>query len=110
MNLPTEPSKNSLVKRKRRLFNHRKKEFLDELLKRHGPTCQKCGIDVILIDQLAALIGIQFTIATIDHIIPIARGGAWKDIHNMQILCEFCHAEKTAGEAQVKYSPRNWRY
>jgi 5-methylcytosine-specific restriction protein A len=38
------------------------------------------------------------TIATeIDHIIPIAAGGADAD-HNLQPLCHDCHARKTATE------------
>ena len=34
----------------------------------------------------------------VDHVVPLARGGARLAIENMQALCEGCHAEKTATE------------
>ena len=36
--------------------------------------------------------------AEVDHIVPLADGGAFWDTANWQALCERCHDEKTAGE------------
>ncbi len=35
---------------------------------------------------------------TIDHIKPIAEGGEWLDLDNLQTLCDHCHRVKTAKE------------
>ncbi|MGA7370933.1 MAG: HNH endonuclease [Nitrososphaeraceae archaeon] len=42
--------------------------------------------------------GKYFPIAllTVDHIIPISKGGPVFDIGNMQLLCWQCHRKKTA--------------
>jgi 5-methylcytosine-specific restriction endonuclease McrA len=32
----------------------------------------------------------------LDHIIPLSRGGT-NDDHNMQVLCSWCHDDKTHG-------------
>jgi 5-methylcytosine-specific restriction protein A len=34
----------------------------------------------------------------VDHIIPMARGGAQYDLDNLQPLCASCHSVKTAKE------------
>ena len=36
------------------------------------------------------------TAAEVDHIMPIARGGARLDLDNLQSLCHACHSRKTA--------------
>lgn len=38
----------------------------------------------------------------VDHIIPIADGGAEMDIDNLQVLCAACHNRKHAGEGESK--------
>jgi 5-methylcytosine-specific restriction endonuclease McrA len=47
---------------------------------RHGSICAKCGATEDL---------------TIDHIIPMARGGT-NDLENLQILCRKCNSSKGA--------------
>ncbi len=34
----------------------------------------------------------------VDHIVPLARGGARADWENLQALCVTCHARKSQGE------------
>ena len=38
----------------------------------------------------------------VDHIIPIADGGAEMDVDNLQVLCAACHNRKHAGEGRSK--------
>jgi 5-methylcytosine-specific restriction protein A len=34
----------------------------------------------------------------VDHIVPVARGGALLDWDNLQSMCHGCHSRKTASE------------
>ena len=43
--------------------------------------------------------------AELDHIVPLADGGAFWDTANWQALCEPCHDEKTAAENTVRHVP-----
>jgi len=38
----------------------------------------------------------------VDHIVPIAEGGARLDMANLQSLCRNCHASKTHAESRAK--------
>ena len=31
---------------------------------------------------------------TVDHIIPLSKGGAREDLDNMQVMCQFCNSKK----------------
>jgi len=50
------------------------------LIKRDGRKCKQCGIENELL--------------TIDHIIPISKGGHPKQLSNLQILCKKHNYEK----------------
>ena len=49
----------------------------------------------------------------VDHIEPLAEGGAVYDLTNLQALCRHCHIEKTRGEnlarRPVPPEVRKWR-
>ena len=51
---------------------------LPELIARDGNHCQHCGTTEHI---------------TVDHIIPLARGGT-NDLENLQLLCKFCNGRK----------------
>ena len=53
------------------------------VLQRDGYRCRVCGSDLY---------------PEVDHIVPIERGGAEFDLDNLQVLCKFCHSEKTGRE------------
>lgn len=53
---------------------------MSELIRRDGKQCKRCGT----IERL-----------TIDHIIPLARGGN-NDLNNLQLLCVRCNSAKGA--------------
>lgn len=31
---------------------------------------------------------------TVDHILPLSKGGAREDLSNMQVMCQFCNSKK----------------
>lgn len=31
---------------------------------------------------------------TVDHIIPLSKGGAREDLNNMQVMCQYCNSKK----------------
>lgn len=70
---PTTP-----LDRKRAEFNSKSREFFVQLVVRDGVGCSHCGT----LEHL-----------TVDHIIPLARGGE-NELANMQILCKSCNSRK----------------
>ena len=63
------------------------KRLRPALLCEAGWRCQKCGLPGNL---------------QIDHVQPLAAGGAIWDPANLQTLCSSCHYRKTAGENAVR--------
>ena len=65
-----------------------KNKYKKKLYRRAQGKCALCGH------------GTALSKATIDHIIPISRGGSW-DRHNIQLCCRKCNqakADKTNNE------------
>ena len=79
--------------RKGPTVNRRRWKLVREaVLKRDGYLCQKCG--VVSGDP------------EVDHVMPIAKGGAIWDLSNLQTLCAFpCHRDKTSVENQCQLTP-----
>lgn len=70
---------------------HIKLELKKRLVRRDGSICSRrhghgCG-RILEWHQI-----------TMDHIIPISRGGDVCDMSNLQILCKMCHDKKTENE------------
>lgn len=63
---------------RRRAFNRKTRDLFVQLVARDGGTCARCGATEKL---------------TIDHIIPMIRGGS-DDLSNLQILCKRCNSSK----------------
>jgi 5-methylcytosine-specific restriction endonuclease McrA len=66
---------------------------------RDGWTCQECGTsfaDAIppRIHHAPYLPEVGYL--QIDHIVPVARGGAVRDVDNLRALCERCNMRKGA--------------
>jgi 5-methylcytosine-specific restriction endonuclease McrA len=59
-------------------------------VKADEPRCRRCGAPT----------------AHVDHIVPVADGGAKLDRANLQGLCEECHASKTRSENQARNRAR----
>ena len=76
----------------RHKFYHTKRwKNLRDYVMARSPLCAEClKHGIITAGQL------------VDHIIPIADGGAEMDINNLQVLCAACHNRKHAGEGEVK--------
>ena len=66
------------IKYRRRAFNKKRPTLFEDVGNRDGFYCKKCGEGRDL---------------TLDHILPIARGGD-DSLGNLQILCRICNSEK----------------
>jgi len=61
--------------------SRRNRKYRLWLLTAQGMSCRVCGVEL------------SVETATIDHIIPQAKGGP-NELYNMQVLCEPCNSEK----------------
>lgn len=53
------------------------------MIRRERPVCEHCGIRAA---------------TEVDHIVPLAEGGARLDRANLQALCHRCHMRKGAAD------------
>jgi hypothetical protein len=74
----THRVKSSLIAKRRTMFHGRQPELMLALIDRDGYECEQCGSQ----DDL-----------TIDHIIPLSRGGS-DDLDNLHLLCRACNSRK----------------
>ena len=54
-----------------------------DLISLYGSCCSLCEIKLTW-DEL-----------TVDHVLPISKGGPVSELSNLQLLCRKCHDEKT---------------
>ena len=87
---PDDPRPNSA----QRGYDNRWRRYRDAYVKRH-PLCVHC------LQQ-----GRTTATALVDHIKPIADGGARLDDSNLQALCRACHAVKTADDIKARRGSR----
>lgn len=76
-----------------RKADRRRVALLKRRLYHRDPTCQACRAAV------------PFARAELDHVIPLWKGGVSEE-GNLQILCAFCHAEKTATDQRDYWQSR----
>lgn len=94
------------------------KPVREQVLERDDHTCQNCGLsremavraywqsqeifDDVTDDRVP-----DFPIGSfhVDHIEPVSDGGHPFEESNLQVLCEDCHAEKTAEENTLRNDP-----
>lgn len=72
-----------------RIKNHPYEKFKRDMLRSVGKKCRNCEKTFSEYDL------------ALDHIIPIALGGAINKISNFQILCRRCHRKKTAMDVRI---------
>jgi len=78
-----------------RISGKAKRKIKARLMQEHNgkPVCHSCGSYVHDDRDL-----------TIDHIVPLSRGGKILDLNNMQLLCrKKCHSRKNAIEVNEQY-------
>ena len=64
--------------------SHRRYRDLRDRIRREQPLCPQCDA-----------FGFTVAGAEVDHIVPLAKGGALMDRANLQHLCPSCHDAKT---------------
>lgn len=77
--------KNIIQKRAAKMRKHKSLKDFKSMLMEMQPNCNRCG--VTLTKRSAEL----------DHIKPLMRGGT-NALNNLQLLCFYCHKNKTADE------------
>jgi len=68
------------MSRRRRQWARVREELAPLVLERDGYACRDCG-------------STAFSDLTVDHVIPVARGGS-DSIDNLQTLCRSCNSKK----------------
>ncbi len=63
--------------------------------------CAMCGMEPKTWEAYDGTIRPDFSLWVVDHIVPIAVGGAEFDLTNLQILCPGCNKRKTAKDIRV---------
>lgn len=70
------------------------REFLKSELKKHGVlTCHYCSKSNLIIEDENMRVPNNIK-ATIDHVIPISKGGAVLDVKNVVVACHKCNCKK----------------
>ena len=60
-----------------------------------GDKCYICGIEMYFPDKSGKIDKTErYRMATIDHVIPISKGGNVSDIGNMRLACSKCNRKK----------------
>ena len=66
-------------------------QFLAEQYNKYNKLiCAYCGRDDLIVNITPS----SPNKATIDHIVPISRGGSWIDKDNMAVCCNKCNFDK----------------
>ena len=71
--------------RVRQMNSRTRRKRIRQLLKRDGPECAYCG--------KALLTGLPFSRPTVDHVVPISRGGK-NSLTNLALACKPCNRAK----------------
>jgi 5-methylcytosine-specific restriction endonuclease McrA len=107
-NMYKELDPDEIEKRERRFrLIELSRGFLSEVLKREGHLkCTYCPKDNLQIE----FDGMKVTrniMATIDHIVPISKGGAIYDYENLCVSCSKCNGKKGDKDLQTFLNKRN---
>lgn len=87
-------------KRRIKLSGERKRDLIHRVLSSHGDTCYICGLAVIM-----SLPEYSERSATLDHVVPLSRGGTLTGVHNLRIVHKNCNnwkADRTIEELGIK--------
>ena len=92
---PNIKSRAALILLNKRLRDHEVGEWLqfrDEFLNKRPMVCEYCGRK-----QLTKEIGVlgQGYLATIDHVMPLSKGGSRYDEANLKVACFPCNRDKS---------------
>lgn len=77
----------------RNIGSNRKRRIRRALLRRDGRACAYCGIEVVDVSQDMLGECLPDNILTIDHVIPVSKGGTWM-LENLVLCCLGCNQWK----------------
>lgn len=78
-------------------YRRNRQALLEQVVLRDGLKCANCGL---------AFKSKQDRRLTMDHRVPISKGGEHMAIVNLQLLCVECHREKD--QEKPKFRPEEW--
>ncbi len=87
-------------KRKIKWSGEKRRELIRRVLASHGDRCYICGLTV-----LTSLPKESERSATLDHVVPLSKGGSLTGLHNLRLVHKNCNhwkAEKTVDELGIK--------
>ena len=61
--------------------------------------CRYCGVRDLIIEEEGMIVS-QRKKATLDHIVPVSKGGARFDTNNVVVCCGFCNCKKGTMSAE----------
>ena len=72
---------------------HFRKRFLDSFKKKHGDLyCEYCGKRPLIYDGIGK--EVKTFLATLDHVVPLSRGGIPFERSNIKVCCPQCNTKK----------------
>lgn len=81
-----------------------RKKWLKEQKRKHGKlTCHYCKVTNLKANNNCPLINDEKQKATIDHVIPVSRGGKRYDERNLVVCCWVCNQKKGDKMPQGQY-------
>lgn len=79
---------------RRKKARRRSGRIMQKLWRKHGPHCVWCGrFTYAALEERDGFTELRSDSATIEHLIPLSRGGTW-EMSNLRIACHRCNSAR----------------